>query len=113
MEFLFGLQKDSDGNTGIVVFVDRLRNMANLADVPNSINGEGKAHFLSIGNVSLVVFLWPSALAMTLVSRVSFDIPPYRCLELLWICPRPIIHRTMVKQGALISLSNVSYVAYV
>ena len=49
MEFLFGLQKDSDGNTNIVVFVGRLSKMANLADVPNSINGEGKTQLLSIG----------------------------------------------------------------
>uniref|UniRef100_H3H5J1 Reverse transcriptase domain-containing protein n=1 Tax=Phytophthora ramorum TaxID=164328 RepID=H3H5J1_PHYRM len=31
MDFVFGLPKDSDGNTGIVVFVDRLSKMAHLA----------------------------------------------------------------------------------
>ena len=71
MEFLFGLQKDSDGNTNIVVFVGRLIKMANLADVPNSINGEGKAHFFIDRECLSRGFLWPSALAMTLVSRVS------------------------------------------
>ena len=43
MNFVFDLPNDSDGNTGIVVFVDRLRNLAHLAAVPGSINGEGTA----------------------------------------------------------------------
>ena len=43
MDFMFGLPKDSDGNTGIVVFVDRLSKMAHLAAVPDSIDGEGTA----------------------------------------------------------------------
>ena len=43
MDFLFGLPKDSDGNTGIVVFVDRLSKMAHLAAVPDSIDAEGTA----------------------------------------------------------------------
>ena len=41
MDFLFGLPKDSYGNTGIVVFVDRLSRMAHLAAVPDTIDGEG------------------------------------------------------------------------
>ena len=41
MDFVFGLPKDSDGNTGIVVFADRLSKMAHLAAVPDSIDGEG------------------------------------------------------------------------
>ena len=41
MDFLFGLPKDSHGNTGIVVFVDRLSKMAHLATVPDTIDGEG------------------------------------------------------------------------
>ena len=40
-DFLFGLPKVSDGNTGIVFFVDRLSKMAHLAAVPDSIDGEG------------------------------------------------------------------------
>jgi hypothetical protein len=43
MDFVFGLPKDSDGNTGIVVFVDRLSKMAHLAAVPDSIDAEGTA----------------------------------------------------------------------
>ena len=43
MDFVFGLPKDSEGNTGIVVFVDRLSKMAHLAAVPDSIDGEGTA----------------------------------------------------------------------
>ncbi|CAI5739853.1 unnamed protein product [Peronospora farinosa] len=43
MDFVFGLPKDSHGNTGIVVFVDRLSKMAHLAAVPDSIDGMGTA----------------------------------------------------------------------
>uniref|UniRef100_A0AAV1THH7 Integrase catalytic domain-containing protein n=1 Tax=Peronospora matthiolae TaxID=2874970 RepID=A0AAV1THH7_9STRA len=43
MDFVFGLPKDSDDNTGIVVFVDRLSKMAHLAAVPDSIDGERTA----------------------------------------------------------------------
>ena len=40
---LFGLPKDSYGNTGNVVFVYRLSNMAHLATVPYTVDGEGTA----------------------------------------------------------------------
>ena len=43
MDFMFGLPKDVQGNTGIVVFVDRLSKMAHLAAVPDTIDGEGTA----------------------------------------------------------------------
>ena len=43
MDFVFGLLKDSDENTGIVVFVDRLSKMAHLAAVPAAIDAEGTA----------------------------------------------------------------------
>ena len=43
MDFVFGLPKDSTGNTGIVVFDDRLSKMAHLVAVPDTINGEGTA----------------------------------------------------------------------
>ena len=42
MDFVFGLSKDCDSNTGIVVYVDRLIKMAHLAAVPDSIDGKGK-----------------------------------------------------------------------
>ena len=43
IDFVFGLPNDSDGNTCIVVFVDRLSKIAHLAAVPDSIDGEGTA----------------------------------------------------------------------
>ena len=43
MDFLFGLPKDSHGNTGIVVFVDRLSKMTHSAAVPDSIDGQDTA----------------------------------------------------------------------
>ncbi|GMF45064.1 unnamed protein product [Phytophthora fragariaefolia] len=43
MDFVFGLPPDTAGNTGIVVFVDRLSKMAHLAAVPDIIEGEGTA----------------------------------------------------------------------
>ncbi|KAG2864172.1 hypothetical protein PC113_g4821 [Phytophthora cactorum] len=43
MDFVFGLPKDKAGNTGIVVFVDRLSKKAHLAAVPDTIDGEGTA----------------------------------------------------------------------
>ena len=39
--FGFGLPKDCDGNTEIVVFVDRLSKMDHLAAVPDPIDGKG------------------------------------------------------------------------
>jgi hypothetical protein len=43
LDFVFGLPKDSEGNTGILVFVDRLSKMAHLAAVPDTVDGEGTA----------------------------------------------------------------------
>ena len=43
MDFVFGLPKDCDGNTGIVVFVDRLGKMAHSTAVPDSIDCKGTA----------------------------------------------------------------------
>ncbi|GMF63263.1 unnamed protein product [Phytophthora fragariaefolia] len=43
MDFVFGLPPDAAGNTGVVVFVDRLSKMAHLAAVPDTIEGEGTA----------------------------------------------------------------------
>ncbi|KAG2795700.1 hypothetical protein PC118_g18651 [Phytophthora cactorum] len=42
MDFVFGLPKDKAGNTGIVVFVDRLSKMVHLAAVPDTIDGEDR-----------------------------------------------------------------------
>ena len=43
MDFVFGRPKDLAGNTGIVVFVDRLSETAHLADVLDTIDGESSA----------------------------------------------------------------------
>ena len=43
MDFVFGLPKYSEGNSGIAVFVDRLSKIAHLAAVPDSIDAEGTA----------------------------------------------------------------------
>ena len=43
MVFVLGLPNDLQGNTGILVFVDRLRKMAHLAAVPDSIDGGSTA----------------------------------------------------------------------
>ena len=43
MNFVFGLPKVRDDNTGIVVFFDHLRKMAHLATVPDSIDGKDAA----------------------------------------------------------------------
>ncbi|KAG2773033.1 hypothetical protein PC116_g26263 [Phytophthora cactorum] len=46
MDIVFGLSKDKAGNTGVVVFVDRLSKMAHLAAVPDTIDDEGRALLL-------------------------------------------------------------------
>ena len=43
MNSVFGLPKDAHGNTGIVVFVDRLSKMDHVAAVSESIDGQGTA----------------------------------------------------------------------
>jgi len=43
LDFVFDLPKASEGNTGIVVFVDRLSIMAHLPAVPDTVHGEGTA----------------------------------------------------------------------
>ena len=56
IDFVFGLPKDSDGNTCIVVFVDRLSKMAHLAAVPDTI--DGVANCLSTVSFVSMVCLW-------------------------------------------------------
>ena len=43
MDFVFSLPKNSDGNSGIVVFVECLSKMYHLTAVPESIYGKGTA----------------------------------------------------------------------
>ena len=52
MDFVFGLPKDSDSNTGIAVFVDRLSKMAHLAVVPDSIDNKGNIYTVYRSSVS-------------------------------------------------------------
>ena len=87
MYLVFGRSKDSDSNTCIVVFVDRLRNMAHLAAVPDSIDGEGTAllfidrvfrqHGLQLAIVSdCDLVLWASYGRLSL----KCSVPDYTCL---------------------------------
>ena len=47
MDFMFGLPRYAHGNTGTVVFVDRLSKMDHLAAVPGTIANEGTTtHFI-------------------------------------------------------------------
>ena len=103
MDFVFGLPKDSEGNTGIVVFVDQLSKMAHLAAVPDSIDAEGTAKlfidrvFRQHGLlVAIVSDKDPSSLA-------SFESPSSRCSAPVWTCPQRIILRPMVKLSVLIA----------
>ena len=47
MDFLFGLPNDSEGISGIEVFVDRLSKMAHSSAVPDSIDGERTAQLFN------------------------------------------------------------------
>ena len=97
MDFVFGLPKDLHGNTGIVVFVDRLSKMAHLAAVPDSIDGEGTAS-LFIDRVFRQHGL-PMAIVSDsiLVLRVNFRSLSSVCLALDWKCQRRIIRSPMVR----------------
>ena len=80
MDFVFGLPKDSDGNTGIVVFVDRLSKIAHLSAVPDSIDGEGTA-LLIIDRVFRYYTdcHWQLSLTAILVLRASSGRPSSKC----------------------------------
>ena len=82
MYFVFGRPKDSEGNTGIVVFVDRLSKMAHLAAVPGSIYDKGTA-ILFIDRVFRQhgLPLAPSLIA-TLASLAIFGLPSSMFLSL-------------------------------
>ena len=59
MDFVFCLVKDGHGNTGIMIFVDRLSKMAHLAAVHDSIDGEGTAQLLIDRVFANMACLWP------------------------------------------------------
>ena len=99
MDFVFRLLKDSTGNTGIVVFVDRLSRMAHLAAVPATIDGEGTAR-LFIDRVFRQHGL-PMAIISDRdpVSRVPSGNRFSECLALNWTCPRLTTPRLMVRRN--------------
>ena len=79
--FMFGLTKYSNGNTGFVIFVDRLRQVAHLAAVTDTIDGKGTAK-LFIDRVFVnTVFLWKSSQIQILNLLGGFGSPSSRCSE--------------------------------
>ena len=70
MDFVFGLQEDSDGNTSIVVFADHLSKMAHLAAVPDSSDSETKSSLFIDREFRHTVCRWKLARTGILVSRV-------------------------------------------
>ena len=82
MIFAFGLPKDCDGNTGIVVFVDRLSKKAHLAAVLDYIEGK-RTDMLFIDRVFLQHGL-PLAIISDSDPRFTgnFGLPFSRCLTL-------------------------------
>ncbi|GMF53989.1 unnamed protein product [Phytophthora fragariaefolia] len=109
MDFAFGLPPDEAGNTGVVVFVDRLSKMAHLAAVPDTIDDEGTATlfrdrvFRQHGQSSPIE---------TPVSRASSGRPSSRCLALAWTCPPRITRRPTVRRNASTALSRMSSAAF-
>ena len=83
---MFGLPKDSDGNAGIVVFVDRLSKMDHLVAVLDSIDSKGTA-MLFIDRVFLQHGL-PLAIISDRDPRFTgkFGLPSSRCLARDWTC---------------------------
>ena len=69
--FLFGLPKDSCGNTGIVVFVGRLSKMSYLVAEPDSMVGEGIALLFMIACSDNTVCHWQLSRIDTLGSQVN------------------------------------------
>ena len=86
MDFVFGLPKDCEGNTSIVVFVDRLSKMAHLAAVPDSIDGKGTA-MLFIDRVFRQHEL-PLAIISDRDPRFTGKFWTSMCLARDWTCPQ-------------------------
>ena len=113
MDFVFGLPEDCVGNTGTVVFVDRLSKMAHLAAVPDSIDGKGTA-MLFIYRVFRQHGL-PLAIISDCDPRFTgkFWIPSSRCFARDWKCPQRIIRRQMVRLCELIALLATFFAVFV
>ncbi|KAG3055450.1 hypothetical protein PI124_g7815 [Phytophthora idaei] len=97
MDSVFGLPKDKAGNTGIVVFVDRLRKMDHLAAAPDTIDGEGTA-LLFLDRVFRQHGL-PEAIVSDQDPRFTAKFLK-SCLAPVWTWPQRIIRRPMVKLNA-------------
>ena len=76
MDFMFGLPKDAQFNTNIVVFIDRLRMMAHLTAVPDIIDGEGTPALFIYRVFRQPVCLWPVSPIKTLdpLRNLEFDL---------------------------------------
>ena len=112
MYFVFGLSKDRDDNTGIVVFVDRLSNMVHLVAVPDSIDGKVTA-MLFIDRVFFQHGL-PLAIISDCDSRFTgkVGLPSSRCLEPDFTCPQRITRRPIVKLSNLIVSPTMFFVVF-
>ena len=86
MDFVFGLSKDCDGNTGIVVFVARLSEMDHLAAVPDSIDGKSTDMLLPILCFFNTGCRRQSSLIATLASQANYGLRSSRCLARDWTC---------------------------
>ncbi|TJX12027.1 transposase family protein, partial [Tissierella creatinini] len=88
LDFVFGLPPDSQGNTGVVVFVDRFSKMVHLAAVPAEVTAKQTArlfvdmvfkhHGMPIDIVSdrdprFTAHLWQEVFTL-LGSQLSFDV---------------------------------------
>ena len=112
MDFVLGLPKDSENNTEIVVFVDRLSKMAHLAVVPDSIDGKG-TDILFIDRVFFQHGL-PLAIISDCDSRFTgkVGLPSSRCLEPDFTCPQRITRRPIVKLSNLIVSPTMFFVVF-
>ena len=114
MDCVFGFPEDCDGNTGIVVFVDRLIKVAHLAAVTDSIDVKGTSMlFIDIVYFVNTVCRWQSSLIATLASLESFGLPSSRCLSRDMTCPQRIIRRRMVRLSELIASSAMFFPVFV
>ncbi|GMF53805.1 unnamed protein product [Phytophthora fragariaefolia] len=113
MDFVFGLPPDATGNTGVVVFVDRLSKMAHLAAVPNTIDGEGTA-MMFLDRVFRQHGL-PEAVVSDRDPRFTgkFWTSIFAVLGTRLECPPRIIRRPTVRRNASTALSSMSSAAFV
>ena len=103
MDFVFGLSKDRNGDTGIVVFVERLSKMAHLAAGPDPTDDKGTAMLF------LDCLFRQHGLPLAIISdrdprfTGKFWTSIFKCLVRDWTFPQRIIRRPMVKLSVLIA----------